>query len=76
MLDWIAPLIGREVVYLLDFDGQVTKRWAKRTPFGLTCCRRSFGIAPLLLLNDGQVKGRCYVVRWESKSLSKEPHHD
>lgn len=63
MFDWLAPLFGRKVVYLLDFDGEVTKRWARETPFGLVCWRM-WSVKHVLLLPDGSVKGASYVKRW------------
>lgn len=63
MFDWIAPLIGRKVVWLLDHDGEVTKRWAHKTPFGFVCYRHAFG-PKCLLVPGGEVRGPLYVVRW------------
>ena len=34
-----AFITRQEVVYLLDFDGEVTKTFAKQTPFGLSAKR-------------------------------------
>jgi hypothetical protein len=64
MMDFLANLFGREVVYLLDHDGEVTKRWAKRTPFGMTCFRHWPMAGRCLLLPDGTVKGPIYVRNW------------
>ena len=60
----IARLFGRVVVYLLDFDGEVTKRWAKVTPFGLVCRRMWPGGQKCLLLPGGVVNGPRYVHGW------------
>lgn len=62
----IAGLFGRVVVYLRDHDGEITKRWAKRTPFGLTCARMSFGVAPCLLIEGGKVLGPGFVHEWRT----------
>lgn len=74
MLDFLAPLFRRRVVFLLDDDGKVTKRWAKKTPFGLTCNRYVFpGIGPCLLLPDGSVQGPIYVARWAEANIPAPP---
>lgn len=65
MFDWIAPLFGRKVVWLMDFDGEVNKRWAYKTPFGFVCNRKGFVLRrPCLLLEDGRVSGVSYVSEW------------
>jgi hypothetical protein len=65
MEKWIAGLFGRKVVYLRDFDGEVTKKWAKQTPFGLTCLRMALvPFSRCLLLDGGKVIGCCYVHEW------------
>ena len=64
MFDWIAKLLGREVVWLQDFDGEVNKRWAKPTPFGLVCWRM-YPVSKALLLPNGEVKGPSYVASWK-----------
>lgn len=65
MEKWIAGLFGRRVVYLRDFDGQITKKWAKATPFGLAC-RRMMAVpdSVCLLIDEGKVIGPCYVKEW------------
>lgn len=62
----IARLLGWQVVYLLDFDGEVVRRLAEPTPFGLLAWRMSriFRIRRVLLLPDGSVQGACYVKAW------------
>jgi len=62
----IAFALGWKVVYLLDFDGEVTKRLARPTPFGATAWRmsRSMHVGQVLLLPDGSVRGSRYVTEW------------
>ncbi len=63
---WIAGLFGRKVVYLRHFDGQIEKKWASRTPFGLVCT--SIG-ARCLLLEGGDVEGDAsWVDEWRPKN--------
>jgi hypothetical protein len=64
MLDFLAPLFGRQVVYLRDFDGEITKRWARATPFGLLCWRYRW-FRQVCLLPDGTVTGAEYVHEWK-----------
>ena len=61
----LARMFGRRRVALQDFDGEVTIRWAKKTPFGLTCYRMGLDIAPCLLLEDGSVKVCDFVTAWK-----------
>jgi hypothetical protein len=68
MFDWLAEIFGRRVVYLLDFDGEVTKRWAKETPFGLTCTRFERHV---LLLPDGTIRGPSYTKAWAESNPVK-----
>lgn len=65
MEKWIASLFGRRVVWLRDFDGELSKHWAKVTPFGLSC-RRYLVLAEThcLLLPDGSVRGPSFVDEW------------
>lgn len=60
-----AFLSGRELVWLIDFDGEVSLRAAKRTPFGLVCNRFGFGFARCLLLPGGRVQGPSFVKQWK-----------
>lgn len=67
MIDFLAPLFGRRVVFLQDFDGKVAKRWAKPTPFGLVCNRFALSgdhDTECLLLPNGAVRGPSWVDRW------------
>lgn len=76
MIDFLAPMFGRRVVYLQDFDGEVSKRWAKPTPFGLVCNRIGlFGgrDTECLLLADGTVKGPSWVDRWAFHTPQEVP---
>ena len=59
-------MLGATIVALEDFDGEVTYRPVRRTPFGLTCSRLPFGIRPLRLNEDGSVSPECYVIRWRA----------
>lgn len=66
MEKWIAGLFGRRVVYLRDFDGEITKKWAKPTPFGLTCQRMALVPRSRCLLLEGcKVAGVNYVHEWK-----------
>ena len=65
MEKWIARLFGRRVVYLRDFDGEVTKRWAKPTPYGMVCRRMEYVSGSMcILLAEGKVAGPVYVEEW------------
>ncbi len=63
-----AWLRGWVVVDLLDFDGEIVRRLAWPTQFGLRCDRTGFNITPCTLLEDGSVTrangNRCFVKRW------------
>lgn len=64
-MKWIAKLLGREVVYLRDFDGEIVRRLAWRNPFGLFCYRhKQHGLC--LLRDDGTVCGPSYVSDWKA----------
>lgn len=56
-----AKLTNQKVVYLKDYDGEVTKTVARRTPFGYVATRLGHGV---LLLPDGKVQGPIYVTEW------------
>jgi hypothetical protein len=71
MLDWLARVLGKEVVYLIDFDGVLSKRWAKKTPLGLMCWRCRF-VRQVLLLPGGKIKGDSYVTEWRYADGRKE----
>lgn len=72
MFDFTAGIFGHKVIYLLDHDGTVTKRWAKITPFGLTCKRFAWSDLTLLLLPDGKIKGGpVYVSTWAYGNAAK-----
>ena len=59
-------LTFQKVVYLLDFDGEVTKTVAKKTPFGYVAKRWwPFTHAVCLLKDDGTVFGKSYVTHWK-----------
>ena len=59
-----AFITRQEVVYLHDFDGEVTKTVAKHTPFGLIAKRWwPFDIIKVLCTKDG-VHGGDYVHDW------------
>ena len=66
MLKLLAWLTGRKVVYLMDHDGEVNRRLAKETPFGLTTKRiKRNCVAGVLLLPDGNTRGKGYVISWK-----------
>ena len=56
-----TKLTNQKVVYLKDYDGEITKTVARRTPFGYVA-RRHF--QDVLLLPDGKVQGPIYVTEW------------
>lgn len=59
-------LTFQKVVYLLDFDGEVTKTVAKKTPFGYVAKRWwPFPHGVCLLKDDGTVFGGSYVTHWK-----------
>ena len=59
-----AFITRQEVVYLLDIDGDVTKTFAKQTPFGLVAKRFwPFNIRNVLCTAEGVVNGD-YVKDW------------
>lgn len=61
-----AKLTKGKLVWLEDFDGEITLRIARKHPFGgLRTNRMSFGITPLQLLEDGSIEPKCYVKRWK-----------
>jgi len=61
-----AFITRQEVVYLLDFDGEVTKTFAKQTPFGLSAKRfwplniRNVLCTAEGIQDGGYVKDWCY----------------
>ena len=61
-----AFLTRQEVVYLEDFDGAVTKTFAKTTMFVTVRAKRHwpFNMHNVTLLPDGTVKELSYVKRW------------
>lgn len=60
-----AMLTRQKVVYLKDHDGEITKTFAKKTPFGYVAKRYwPFNIRNVLLLPNGQVENGCYVHGW------------
>lgn len=63
MFNWIAGLLGYRVVWLLDFDGEVRKVWARVSPFGLTCGRLGF-ISPRILLRPDGTTSCSWVEEW------------
>lgn len=59
-----AFITRQEVVYLKDYDGDVTKTVAKKTPFGLSAKRCwPLSIKNVLCTPDG-VENGTYVVDW------------
>lgn len=61
-----AKLTNGKLVWLEDFDGDVTLTIARKHPFeGLLAQRMPFGIRPLQLLEDGSIRPNCYVKRWK-----------
>jgi hypothetical protein len=60
-----AFITRQEVVYLLDYDGEVTKTVAKQTPFGGLTAKRHwpFNIRNVGCTVDGVVNGS-YVEDW------------
>ena len=70
ILDWFWRLMGYRKVWLEDFDGELNQRLAK--PIQITNIRGAmianryawFYPVMVVLLPDGTVKGRSYVVKW------------
>ena len=57
-----AFLTKQKVVYLLDYDGEVTKTLAKKTPFGYVAKRYwPLNTRNCLLKEDGSIMGGSYV---------------
>lgn len=68
MIEIWAFITGQKVVYLMDYDGYITKTVAKKTPFGYVAKRLwPFNIRNVLLLDDGTVAGLSYVKYWKEK---------
>ena len=62
-----AFMTRQKVVYLKDFDGEVTKTVAKKTPFGYVAKRHwPFNVRNVLLLEDGTVGNGGYVESWKA----------
>lgn len=71
----IAWILGWQVVWLRDHDGEVVRRLAQPCPFGgLIAYRMSrlFRISKVSLLPDGRVKGAFYVEEWRPDSAPRE----
>lgn len=67
MFKWLwAKLTGAELVWLRDFDGEVTLAIARRDPWGNMSAERHWpwGIKTVVLLPDGKVDGT-YVKQWK-----------
>lgn len=60
----IALITGGKLVWLEDFDGEVTKSIAYKTGFGKLKAKRMPGSLSILL-PDGSVQKPNYVKRWE-----------
>lgn len=66
LYSWVMKRFNNEIVYLLDKDGTVSKVWAKRNPFGLSC--KHHGIWDVLLLPDGKFRGGAsYLMGWKKE---------
>jgi len=63
----IAKLMGWKVVWLMDRDGETTRRLAHPTPYGWRAIRHGLGIGPVILLPEGKVTGLIYVVSWKEE---------
>ncbi|MDE3022281.1 MAG: hypothetical protein KGI54_10510 [Pseudomonadota bacterium] len=61
-----AFLTRQQVVYLEDVDGEITRTFAKASPFGDIRAKRYWpsNTRNVTLLPDGKVKGASYVKRW------------
>lgn len=61
-----AFLTGQKIVWLKDVDGELTKTFAKKTPFGYKAKRWwPFNIRAVLLNPDGTVSHGAYVREWK-----------
>lgn len=71
MIKWIwSKLTGQRLVYLRDFDGEVTLTFERKTPFGYSTAKRWWPYwvgESVILLPDGQVKQPHYVKEWKYK---------
>jgi hypothetical protein len=71
MLELWAFITRQKVVYLKDFDGEVTKTVAKSTPFGYVAKRHwPFDLRNVILLDDGTVEQGCYVKFWRGRATN------
>ena len=69
-----AFITRQEVVYLKDFDGEVTKTVAKQTPFGLVAKRWwPFNLRNVLCTAEGTPNGG-YVKDWCYPTVRKRGH--
>jgi len=60
-----AWLTGQKIVYLQDFDGEITKTFATKTPFGWVAKRHwPESLKNVLLLKNGLVENGVYVTKW------------
>ena len=61
-----AFITGQEIVWLKDYDGELTKTFAKKTPFGYVAKRWwPFNIRNVVCLPDGSTTGVPYVHYWK-----------
>lgn len=60
-----AFLTRQKLVYLKDFDGELTLTVAKKTPFGYVAKRHwPFHVLDVILLEGGKVEHGSYVHEW------------
>lgn len=56
-----AWVTGRKLVWLKDFDGEITLSFAEKTPLGLVATRLGRNV----LLKEGGKAEHTYVVEWK-----------
>jgi hypothetical protein len=72
LLELWAKISMQHVVYLMDFDGEITKTVARKTPLGLVAKRYwPSNIRRVLLRPGGRVYKGSYIERWGSDDVSK-----
>ena len=65
-----AVLTGQKIVYLKDFDGEITTSLAYKTPFGWVARRNGRAI---VLREDSKIEGVSYVTQWKESEAMRYP---
>ncbi len=64
MKKWIAKVMGWKYVCLRDYDGELTYRFAKLTPYGWQANRMTHTKCMCFLREGGKVEGTSWVHEW------------